>query len=45
MNNKNICPHCKKGILEKVLGDEPYTEDHYQCNKCDSTFNLEEVNL
>jgi len=34
------CPHCKKGILELVKGNEPFTIDHLQCNICDSTFNL-----
>ena len=39
------CPHCKNGILELVRGTEPelpYTDDHLMCNKCDSTYCLDE---
>jgi hypothetical protein len=34
----DACPDCK-GTLELVYGDEPYSVDHLQCNKCDGTFN------
>ena len=37
------CNHCKKGKLEVIKGYEPYNIDHYQCNYCDSTFNIEEI--
>lgn len=35
------CPHCEKGFLETVKANPPYTVEHYQCNKCDSTYNKE----
>lgn len=38
------CPKCTSGIIEKVNGNEPFNEDHLQCNNCDSTFNIEEIN-
>jgi len=28
-----ICPHCKKGILE------PWHDDYWLCDECDSTYN------
>jgi len=40
---KNKCPHCGKGKLVIVEGYEPYTEEHYQCDNCDSTYTLEVI--
>lgn len=37
----NICPHCKNGILQYVGPNEPYSNAHLQCERCDSTFNIE----
>lgn len=39
------CPHCKKGCLEFIRGTEHklhYSTDHLMCNKCDSTYCLDE---
>ncbi len=33
-----ICPHCKEGELEYISGVEPWSTEHYQCNRCDSTY-------
>ena len=35
----DICPHCKKGKLIHIPEVFPYTIDHLQCDKCDSTYN------
>lgn len=35
------CPKCKEGVLDIVRGMYPYNIDFKQCNKCDSTFNIE----
>lgn len=43
MKTGNICPHCDAGELEIVVGVHPYTLTHYQCNQCDSTYNMEEM--
>jgi hypothetical protein len=32
------CLHCKEGTLVAVKADPPWTDDHWQCNKCDSTY-------
>lgn len=38
------CNHCGgTGTIEPVKGTEPYSEDYLMCNKCDSTFNKDEV--
>jgi transposase-like protein len=34
----NLCPHCKKGCLELIKGNNLHTIDHYQCSNCDSTY-------
>jgi len=34
------CPHCKKGVLELVMSNEPYNTNYLQCDNCDSTYNL-----
>ena len=40
------CPNCYKGILEFVVAREPYNNEHYQCNKCDSTYSsLSEIDV
>lgn len=47
------CPNCNpikrvegidymNGFLEYITGVEPYSTEHYQCNKCDSTYCIEE---
>ena len=36
------CPHCKKGRLIFINEAFPYATNHLQCDKCDSTFNLED---
>jgi hypothetical protein len=36
----DVCPHCKRGKLELVKEDYPWTTDHLQCDSCDSTYNL-----
>ena len=41
MKEGDRCPHCYNGKLEYVLADEPYSEDHYQCSVCDSTYMVE----
>ena len=38
----DLCPHCKKGKLELVKANEPYNIEHLQCDKCDSTYFLED---
>ena len=45
MSNKLGCPHCKKGILEVVSENEPYSPEHYQCSKCDSTYPIDSFKL
>ena len=40
-----ICPHCGRGVLELVLENFPWTTDHWQCNCCDSTYNLESTEV
>lgn len=37
----DLCAFCKEGELEEIKGDAPYTIDHLQCPRCDSTFNKE----
>lgn len=37
------CKHCEDGILVYISANEPYNDDHYQCNICNSTYNLFEV--
>lgn len=32
------CPHCNNGILELIIGYEPYTDDYLQCDNCYSTY-------
>ena len=39
------CPHCKEGKLIIVLVNEPWNIEYYICNKCDSTFNINEIIL
>lgn len=34
------CDHCKKGKLKVIQGNYPYTINHFQCPKCDSTYNI-----
>ena len=36
------CPHCHKAILQTVAGDPPWSIEHWQCPKCDSTYCKEE---
>jgi hypothetical protein len=36
-----LCPYCKNAKLAEIKGDPPYTVDHLQCPRCDSTFNKE----
>jgi transposase-like protein len=33
------CQYCGADAVEKVQADPPWTDDHYQCVACDSTFN------
>lgn len=42
VDNAMKCPHCGKGTLIPIKGDEPFTIDHFQCDECDSTYNTEE---
>jgi hypothetical protein len=37
-----ICPNCGEKAVGKVKGVFPYSEDHLQCGKCDSTYNFDE---
>jgi uncharacterized protein YbaR (Trm112 family) len=48
------CPHCNphdenttdyylNGFLLYTEGDEPYSTEHYICEKCDSTYNIGEI--
>ena len=37
------CLHCEDGILIFIKADEPYHSDHYQCDYCDSTYNIGQV--
>lgn len=32
------CAHCHVGTLVEIKGHEPHTVDHWQCDKCDSTY-------
>lgn len=39
------CPHCTEnpnitdiGTLEIIPANEPYSDEHLMCNKCDSTY-------
>lgn len=34
----SLCPHCKQGNLVSICGVFPYSLDHLQCEKCDSTY-------
>jgi hypothetical protein len=34
-----VCPHCTGAHLVVVSADEPWHNEHYQCPKCDSTYN------
>ena len=43
MNDIRLCPHCKKGLLEGVLGTKPYTMSHLQCYRCDSTYTFDQL--
>lgn len=38
-----VCPYCKEAKLKVIDADPPWTIEHYQCPKCDSTFNIDEV--
>lgn len=40
MKPYDICPHCKKGILELIEIDEDdvYNIDYLMCDECDSTY-------
>ena len=38
----DVCPHCKKGKLEIINADEPYSDKHLMCNVCDSTYPINE---
>lgn len=43
-DNYCTCNHCGgQETIESVKGTEPYSEDYLMCNKCDSTFNKDEV--
>lgn len=35
-----LCPHCKNQNLVTVPANEPWSDQHYQCPDCDSTYNL-----
>jgi len=37
-----LCNHCNDGFLKFINGVEPYNEDHLQCEKCDSTYCIDE---
>jgi hypothetical protein len=39
------CLKCTSGNLEKVTGTEPYNQDYLQCDNCDSTFNIDELEI
>jgi hypothetical protein len=36
------CPDCP-GTLERVMADEPWSDAHYQCTRCQGTFNIGHV--
>lgn len=38
----DICPQCDRGELEFVKPDEPWTQGHLQCDRCDSTFFIDD---
>lgn len=38
ITKRRKCPDCKVGILEYVSASEPYSDEHYQCSKCDGTY-------
>ena len=43
LERTSICSHCKTmGNIRYVVASEPYSEDHFHCKKCDSTFNIGE---
>ena len=33
-----LCNHCCLGNVMPVSEDQPYSDRHWQCEKCDSTF-------
>ena len=33
-----LCRHCLEKNVERVKGRLPFTEDHWQCTGCDSTY-------
>ena len=39
----NVCKHCKKGLLNIIEACEPYHNKHLQCNFCDSTYSIIEI--
>ena len=39
MNNPPLCPHCNDDRLTIISANEPWHDEHYQCPKCDSTYN------
>ena len=43
MKPGDLCPHCKKGILEliDVEENEIYNIDYLMCDECDSTYTVD----
>jgi len=39
------CPHCKEANLGRVRMREAYNPDYYICEKCDSTYTLDDPRL
>jgi len=40
---EQICPHCQLGILELVIPSRPFDMEHLQCNNCNSTYTLDDI--
>ena len=36
------CRFCHKGIVEKSSANEPWSDEHWACPECDSTYNISE---
>lgn len=38
------CPNCNVGKLILIPADEPWNDEHYQCDTCDSTYCIGQIN-
>lgn len=38
LKDGDTCPHCRRGALNVIGANEPYHDEYFQCDHCDSTF-------